>query len=99
MRITRRGILWAVGALLGIAVAVALAWSVGRLAGQRIGLSAAPPSVVGGLAPSRPPRPGSPRRTPGANPGTTASPPAAGARAGAGGDGGDGNGSPAQADD
>jgi hypothetical protein len=40
-------------ALLGIATAAALTWSVSRLAGQHIGLSSAPLSVIQGLAPPR----------------------------------------------
>jgi hypothetical protein len=54
MSITRRGLAWAALAVLGIVIAVALAWSVSRLAGQRIGLSSVSPTVVGRLVP--PPR-------------------------------------------
>lgn len=67
MVLTRRNLLWAVAALLGIAVTAALTWSVSRLAGQRIGLSSEPLSVIQGLAPPRPapvdkdPQSGSPR--------------------------------------
>ena len=51
MKITRRGVLWAAGALLGIAVTAALTWSVSRLSGQRIGLSSQPLSAIRALAP------------------------------------------------
>jgi hypothetical protein len=51
MTITRRGIMWAAGALLGIAVTAALTWSVSQLSGQRIGLSSQPLSVIRALAP------------------------------------------------
>lgn len=51
MNMTRRGVLWAAGALLGIAVTAALTWSVSRLSGQRIGLSSQPLSVIRALAP------------------------------------------------
>jgi len=54
MTLTRRGFLWAFAAMLGIAVTAALTWSVSRLAGQRIGLSSEPASVIHGLAPPRP---------------------------------------------
>jgi hypothetical protein len=50
-KITRRGVLWAAGALLGIAVTAALTWSVSQLSSQRIGLSSQPLSVIRGLAP------------------------------------------------
>jgi hypothetical protein len=50
---TRRGFLWTVTALLGIGATAALTWSVSRLAGERIGLSSAPLSVIHGLAPPR----------------------------------------------
>jgi len=46
-----RGALWAVLALLGIALAAGLTWSVMRLSGEHIGLASAPISVVRGLAP------------------------------------------------
>lgn len=48
---TRRGFLWSVAALLGIACAAAIAWSASLLAGQHIGLSSLPLSAAGGLAP------------------------------------------------
>jgi hypothetical protein len=51
MTITRRGAMWAAGALLGIAVTAALTWSVSQLSSQRIGLSSQPLSVIRGLAP------------------------------------------------
>jgi uncharacterized membrane protein YgcG len=51
---TRRGFAFAVVALLGIALTVALTWSIGRLAGQHIGLASAPLSVIHGLAPASP---------------------------------------------
>jgi hypothetical protein len=44
-------VLWAAGALLGIAVTAALTWSVSQLSSQRIGLSSQPLSVIRGLAP------------------------------------------------
>ena len=53
MTLTRRGLLWAVAALLGIAVTAALTWSVSRLAAEHIGLSSEPVSVIQGLAPPR----------------------------------------------
>jgi hypothetical protein len=49
--ITRRGLAWAALAVLGIIIAVALSWSVSRLAGRRIGLSSVSPAVVGRLVP------------------------------------------------
>ena len=49
---TRRGFALAVLALLGITLTVALTWTIGRLAGQHIGLASAPLSVSRGLAPS-----------------------------------------------
>jgi hypothetical protein len=49
---SRRGVALAVLALLGVALTVALTWSIGRITGQHIGLAAAPPSVIRGLAPS-----------------------------------------------
>jgi uncharacterized membrane protein YgcG len=49
-----RGSIWTVGAVLGIAVAVALGWSASQLAGQRIGLAGQPVAVASGLAPSPP---------------------------------------------
>lgn len=52
MSLTRRGFMWAVAALLGIAVAAAVTWSVTNLAAQRIGLSSEPLSVIHGLAPA-----------------------------------------------
>ena len=51
---TRRTTLWLIAALLGIVASAAVAWTASQLAGQRIGLSSAPPSVVRGLAPARP---------------------------------------------
>ena len=53
MTVTRRGLLWAVAALLGIAVTAGLTWSVSRLAAEHIGLSSEPVSVIQGLAPPR----------------------------------------------
>ena len=53
---TVRRALWVILALLGIALAASLTWAVTRLAGEHIGLAAAPISVVHGLAPS--PAPG-----------------------------------------
>ena len=105
MSISRRGVMWTVGALLGIAVAVALSWSMSRLAGQRIGLSSVPPSVAGTLAPSGGQAPGAGagrRATPAGA--AAAAPPAPGSRTGGGDDGGDGGstgsgGPAAQADD
>jgi len=41
-------------ALLGIAVTAALTWSISQLAGQRIGLSSEPLSMIHGLAPPHP---------------------------------------------
>ncbi len=49
--ITRATALWLTLALLGIAVAAALTWSVQKVAGERIGLASAPLSLVRGLAP------------------------------------------------
>jgi hypothetical protein len=51
-RVTRRGIFWAMAALVGIVVAAALTWSASQLAGQRIGLASEPLSVTNGLAPA-----------------------------------------------
>jgi hypothetical protein len=51
MSSTRRTAAWGLAALLGIALAAALTWSVSRLVSQRIGLQATPPSVAFGLAP------------------------------------------------
>lgn len=51
---TRRTIPWLIAALLGIVASAAVAWAASQLAGQRIGLSSAPPSVVRGLAPGIP---------------------------------------------
>jgi hypothetical protein len=51
MAVTRRGLLWTMGALLGIALTAVLTWSVSQLAGQRIGQSSEPLSVVRPLAP------------------------------------------------
>lgn len=48
---TRRTVLWAALALLGIAASAALAWTASQLASQRIGLSSEPLSVAAGLAP------------------------------------------------
>lgn len=45
-----------VTAFAGIAVTAGLTWSVQRLAGQHIGLSSAPPTVIRGLAPPSDPR-------------------------------------------
>jgi hypothetical protein len=53
MTLTRRGLLWAVAAVLGIAMTAALTWSVSRLAAEHIGLSSEPVSVIQGLAPPR----------------------------------------------
>ena len=53
MTVTRRGLLWAVAALLGIAVTASLTWSVSRLAAEHIGLSSEPVSVIQALAPPR----------------------------------------------
>lgn len=60
----RRTIAWTAAALLGIVATAAVAWTASRLAAQRIGLSAEPPSVANGLAPGRPPvaRPRASRR-------------------------------------
>jgi hypothetical protein len=57
MTLTKRGLLWAVAAMLGIAITAALTWSVSLLAGQRIGLSSEPLSLIHGLAPPRPTQP------------------------------------------
>jgi hypothetical protein len=54
MALTRRRVLWAVAALLGIAVTAALTWSISQLTGQRIGLSSEPLSMIHGLAPPHP---------------------------------------------
>ena len=62
--VTRRALLWAVAAVLGIVITAALTWSVSRLTRERIGLSAESPSVVGGLAPPRALPPGRTTRTP-----------------------------------
>lgn len=48
---TRRSILAAAVAVLGLALSAALAWSASQLAGQRIGLASEPLSVAQGLAP------------------------------------------------
>jgi hypothetical protein len=48
---TRRSILTAAVAVLGLALSAALAWSASQLAGQRIGLASEPLSVAQGLAP------------------------------------------------
>src|SRR5579884_4180384 len=50
----RQGVFWSTIALLGIVCAAAVAWSASRLAGQHIGLAAAPFSVARGLAPRDP---------------------------------------------
>jgi hypothetical protein len=50
---TRRTTLWLCAALLGIVASAAVAWTASQFAGQRIGLSSAPPSVVHGLAPEQ----------------------------------------------
>jgi predicted ferric reductase len=63
MKFTRRGFVYALVALLGIAVTAALTWSVSQLAGQRIGLQAVPVSVIHGLAPSTAPTTVSTRRS------------------------------------
>jgi hypothetical protein len=55
---TRRAVLWALAALLGIALTAALSWSVSRLAHQRIGLSSQAPSVINGLVPAHVPSAG-----------------------------------------
>jgi hypothetical protein len=49
---TRRTLLWAALALLGIAATATLAWSASQIAGQRIGLDSEPLSVASGLAPA-----------------------------------------------
>lgn len=49
---THRALLWLATALLGIVATAALAWAASQVAGQRIGLAAAPLSVQRGLAPS-----------------------------------------------
>jgi hypothetical protein len=104
MSITRQGLGWAALAVLGIVIAVALTWSVSRLAGRRIGLSSVSPAVVGGLVPPSPGhgRPAASARTtptdatagttPGAPAGTAATAPTAD-------DGGDAAGGGAQRDD
>ena len=51
---TQRTILWMIAAAMGIFASAAVAWAASQLAGQRIGLSSAPPSVVRGLAPPSP---------------------------------------------
>ena len=48
---TRRSLLTAAVAVLGLALSAALAWSASQLAGQRIGLASEPLSVQQGLAP------------------------------------------------
>jgi hypothetical protein len=58
--VSSRGILWTCGALLGIVATAAVAWSASQLAGQQIGLSSEPLSVVSRLAP--PAAPPAPRR-------------------------------------
>ena len=50
---TRRALLWAVAALLGLAVTAAMTWSVSRLTREHIGLSAEPRTMLNGLAPPR----------------------------------------------
>jgi len=62
--VTRRALLWAVAAVLGIVITAALTWSVSRLTRERIGLSAESPSVVGGLAPAHALPPGRKTRIP-----------------------------------
>lgn len=59
---TRRRILWACLAVLGVLITAAITWGTSRLAGQRIGLASEPLSVVSSLAPPLP-APG-PNRTP-----------------------------------
>ncbi len=61
---TRRGVLWAVAALLGIVLTAALTWSVSRIAGQRIGLSYVPVRVIKSLAPAPPRQPAGEHREP-----------------------------------
>jgi hypothetical protein len=51
---TRRSLLTAAVAVLGLALSAALAWSASQLAGQRIGLASEPLSVQQGLAPHHP---------------------------------------------
>lgn len=53
MIVTRRGTLWVLVALLGLAVTAALTRSVSQLAGQKIGLASEPVSVIHGLAPTQ----------------------------------------------
>src|SRR5664279_4979415 len=48
---TRRSLLTAAVAVLGLALSAALAWSASQLAGQRIGLASEPLAVTQGLAP------------------------------------------------
>lgn len=53
MRLNRRHVVWATVALLGLAAPAALTFSITRLTGQHIGLTAQPLSVIKGLAPAR----------------------------------------------
>ena len=64
MALTRRRVLWAVAALLGIAVTAALTWSISQLTAQRIGLSSVPLSMIHGLAPPHPSGRETPTRPP-----------------------------------
>jgi hypothetical protein len=59
---THRVLGLSVAALLGIVLTVALTWSIGRLAGQHIGLASEPLSVVRGLAPPPSTRVDQPKR-------------------------------------
>jgi hypothetical protein len=59
---TRRSILSAAVAVLGLALSAALAWSASQLAGQRIGLASEPLSVAQGLAPHHRAGPAQPPR-------------------------------------
>jgi hypothetical protein len=62
---SRRGALWVLAGLLGIAIAAGITWATSQLTSQHIGLSSEPLSAARGLAPSsleRPPVRRSPAR-------------------------------------
>jgi hypothetical protein len=59
---TRRSVMWAAAALLGIVATAAIAWTASQIAGQRIGISSEPLSVANHLAPSHRPARAKPRR-------------------------------------
>jgi hypothetical protein len=59
---TRRSVMWAAAALLGIVATAAIAWTASQIAGQRIGISSEPLSVANHLAPAHKSRPPKARR-------------------------------------